>query len=55
MLRLGLIGCGNISKGHAAKFSELKDRMHPAVAVDVDAAKAKIAAQALGGVPFSTD
>lgn len=55
MLKLGLIGCGNISKGHAAKFADLKDRMVPAVAVDIDGARAEAAAQELGGVPFATD
>ena len=55
MIRLGIIGCGGMSRSHAANLGNV-DRVRVTATVDVDADRAQAAAEAFGGgVRAATD
>ena len=41
MIRLGVVGCGNISRSHAAAWNRLSDRMKVTAGVDIDLERAE--------------
>jgi predicted dehydrogenase len=53
--RLALIGCGGMSRAHAARFEASGSRLEVVAVVDVDAAKAQVAAEHLGARHVATD
>lgn len=55
MLRLALIGCGGISHMHRERFSALADRMRVTVTADIDADRARRAAEEVGADLWVTD
>lgn len=55
MVRLALIGCGGISKAHAARFEAHAGRMQIVAAVDANEEKARAAAAAIGAKKAATD
>jgi len=55
MIRLALVGCGNISHTHAASFEKNAGRMKVVATVDVDAERARQAAQVVGAQRAATD
>jgi len=55
VIKLALIGCGGISQTHAARFARNADRLQVVAAVDIDEARAREAAQAVGAVKATTD
>src|SRR3546814_7094964 len=55
MIRLGIIGCGGMSRSHAASFGNV-DRVRVTATVNVDPARAQAAAEAFGaGTRAATD
>ena len=55
MLDVAIIGCGGMSGGHVRAFEQLRDRARVAATVDIDAAKARAAAERLPGAEPATD
>lgn len=57
MIRLGIIGCGGMSRSHAASYQNLgRDRLRVTATVDVDLERARAAAEAFGeGTRAATD
>jgi len=55
MIRLGVIGCGNISGTHAARFHKENKRLTIAAGVDIDIPKAKKFAEQFPGCKVSAD
>jgi len=55
MIRVGLIGCGNMAHGHAELFSAVGDRARIVAAVDVDETRAAKVAELAGGAEAATD
>ena len=54
-IRLGLIGCGGMSKSHLRRFHLLAPRLQLAAAVDTEAEKAREVADHVDGVRPATD
>ncbi len=50
-VRVGIIGCGGMAKGHAARFEKVKDKAEITAAVDVDKDCAQAVADLLGNKP----
>jgi predicted dehydrogenase len=55
MIRLALIGCGNMGSAHEQRFAQLAERMVVTVTVDIDIERARRAQQALGARIASAD
>lgn len=55
MIRIALVGCGDISTRHAARFEALASRMKVTATVDIDEGLARQAASDIGAERFSTD
>lgn len=55
MIKLALIGCGGISKSHAARFAAHSDRMQVVATVDLDESRARFAADSIGASRVATD
>jgi predicted dehydrogenase len=55
MIRLALVGCGGISKSHAARFAAHAGRMKVVATVDVNEEQARFAAEQIGAKKFATD
>jgi predicted dehydrogenase len=53
--RLALVGCGGMSRAHAARFQALSSRLDVVGAVDVDEEKARAAAERVGAPLATTD
>ena len=54
-IRLGLIGCGGMSKAHLRRFDTLSSRLHLSAAADVVEERAQTVAEHLEGVRVATD
>ena len=55
MIRLGLIGCGNMAQQHARRFDRLGDRITLAAAVDIESHNAEAIAGQFDGCVAATD
>lgn len=55
MVRLAIVGCGGISRMHAAYLHDLRDRVRVTAAVDLDLARAATTAETLGATLACTD
>ena len=55
MIRLGIIGCGNMTGQHFASFEALKDKMRVTVVCDLEEERAKRAMDILGADSFDVD
>lgn len=55
MIRLGLVGCGNIAQGHTSALADLPPDARVTATVDIDRDKAEAAATALGADGAVTD
>jgi predicted dehydrogenase len=53
--RIGLIGCGGIAGAHMAGFALIADRVQIVAVCDVDEARARAAAERVGGATIYTD
>ncbi len=54
-VRLGLVGCGGMSKSHMRRFHTLGSRLDLVAAVDVVEERAAAAAELVGGARVATD
>ncbi|MFH1567643.1 MAG: Gfo/Idh/MocA family oxidoreductase [Gemmatimonadota bacterium] len=54
-IKLGLVGCGGMSRAHLRRFHTLKDRVELVAAVDVVEERARAAQQEMPGVRVATD
>ena len=54
-IRLGLIGCGNMSKTHLRRFQALSSRLQLAAAVDLEEGRAAAVASEFAGARVATD
>lgn len=55
MIRLGIIGCGNMTGQHLNSFELLKDKLHVSVVCDLNAERAERAMEILNADRFDTD
>ncbi|HWE60783.1 MAG TPA: Gfo/Idh/MocA family oxidoreductase [Chloroflexota bacterium] len=55
MVRIGMIGCGGIAGAHMAGFALIPDRAQITAVCDVDEARARAAAERVGGAARFTD
>lgn len=55
MIRLGIIGCGNMAGQHLDSFEKLKDVLHVSVVCDLIAERAERTMEMLGADRFDTD
>ena len=54
-IRLGLIGCGGMARGHASRFQAQGSRMRLTAAVDIERDRAQAVADHFQGVKVATD
>lgn len=54
-VKLGVVGCGGMSKAHLRRFETLSDRLELVAAVDVIEARAQVVADEMPGVRVATD
>lgn len=54
-IRLGIVGCGGMSKAHAGGLADLADRMSVTATVDIDEQRAREAAGLFSGARAATD
>ena len=54
-VKLGLVGCGGMSKAHLRRFDTLSDRLDLVAAVDVVQERAQVVADEVPGVRVATD
>ena len=55
MIRLGIIGCGNMTGQHLNSFEALKKQLTVSVVCDLNAERAERAMEILGAERFDTD
>ncbi len=55
MIRLGIIGCGNMTKQHAGSFEALREKLKVTVTCDLNPQRAELAKEVLGADRFETD
>lgn len=55
MIRLGIIGCGNMTGQHMDSFDALKDELKVTVVCDINAQRAERAMEILGAARFDVD
>lgn len=55
ILRIGILGCGNMAGAHVSRFEGLEDRMVVTAAVDIDESRAEGVAERFAEVKVATD
>ncbi|MCP4644445.1 MAG: Gfo/Idh/MocA family oxidoreductase, partial [bacterium] len=55
MIRMAIVGCGNMSGGHVAAFEPLRDRVRVVATVDTIEERAREAAEHFDGAVAETD